>query len=126
MNLSELTWTENGTVNLKKSGSRTLYGIADFSPLSNTLRKVSHCALVHPTSTCISKLLCVPFCTFICLPLYSPVRVEQNTLYSQSDPPSPVCSAVVLVSRGILVSPASIKQLFNTPPRSRALPKYKL
>lgn len=95
MNLSELTWTENGTVNLTKPGSRTLYGIADFSLLSDTLRNASHCALVHPASTRISQLLCVPSCTFICLPLYSPVRVEQNTLYSQSDPPSCLLSSSV-------------------------------
>lgn len=69
MNLSEPIWTENGAVNLTKSGSHTLYSIADFSLLSNTFRKASHCALTHHTGTHISKLLCVQY-------FYSPPPVH--------------------------------------------------
>lgn len=70
MNLSKPIWTENGAVNLTKSGSHTLYTGADVSLLSNTFRKASRCALIHHTSTHIHKLLCVPFLTFMRLPVH--------------------------------------------------------
>lgn len=55
MNLSEPIWTENWPVNLTESGSHTLYSIADFSVLRNTVRKASHCTLMHHTNPHISK-----------------------------------------------------------------------
>lgn len=125
MNLSEPIWTENEAVNLTKSGSYTLYSIADFSLLSNTFRKASHCALIHHTSTHFQTFMC-PFPY-----LYLPPPVHTSKSWTEhppilKQPPLSVRSAAVLCSRGILASPASVKQVFNTPPKSRALPRYKL